>query len=240
MHLGPDKKIYVDHGLQCTNIHVINSPNIRGTECDFQMNGIPIPTLHSGTIPNINTYRLGPLDDSDCDTLGIDNNPVSRFWYEQDSSDFLTAQFWDVSYFRPEEWRWDFGDGNTSDDRHPVHDFAEKGIYDVCLTVSNENSSNTSCQTLNLGTTSTTDNHINIDFSVFPNPTEGLIRCHLKDYLPESGKMKFYSSAGQIVMIEEIRVGVKVMDISHLDSGTYIYQVLDGQDILNTGKIIKY
>lgn len=240
MQVGPDNKVYIGQGTQCSNIHVINSPNIRGPDCDFQLNGVPIPTYHWATIPNVNTYRLGPLDGSDCDTLGIDNHPVSRFWYEQDSSDFLTAQFWDVSYFRPEEWRWDFGDGNTSDDRHPVHDFAEKGIYDVCLTVSNENSSNTSCQTLNLGTTSTTDNHINIDFSVFPNPTEGLIRCHLKDYLPESGKMKIYNSTGQISMVEDIRVGVKVIDISHLDSGTYIYQVLDGIEILKTGKIVKY
>ena len=240
MQLGPDNRIYVAQGVQCSHIHIINRPDVRGTNSDFQLNAVPVPTFHAPTIPNVNTYRLGPLDDSGCDTLGIDNNPVSRFWYEQDSSDFLTAQFWDVSYFRPEEWHWDFGDGNTSMDKHPVHSYADKGIYEVCLTISNENSRNTSCQTLNIGTTSSTSIQIDINFSVFPNPTEGLIRCHLKDYLPESGKIKIYDTAGEITVIEDLRVGVKVIDISHLDLGTYIYQVLDGIEILKTGKIVKF
>lgn len=32
---------------------------------------------------------------------------------------------------------WDFGDGNTSNDGNPQHEFAEPGIYEVCLTVGN-------------------------------------------------------------------------------------------------------
>ena len=240
LQLGPDNKIYIGIGTQCTAIHIINRPNVRGVDCDFQQSAVPIPTFHGATIPNVNTYRLGPLDGSACDTLELDNNPVSRFWYEQDSTDFLTAQFWDVSYFRPEQWSWDFGDGNTSSDIHPIHQFDEKGTYEVCLTVSNENNSNTSCQTLNIGTTSTTENNIDIDFTIFPNPTKGLVRCHLKNYLPESGKIKIYNTAGQFFKIEEIRVGVKILDISNLDSGTYIYQFLEGKEILKTGKIVKF
>ena len=95
LQLAPDNKIYIGRTSQCFDIHVINHPNRAGVACDVQRNAIKLPTYTDGTIPNFNTYRLGPLDGSSADTLGLDNNPVSRFWYEQDSIDFLTSQFWD-------------------------------------------------------------------------------------------------------------------------------------------------
>jgi gliding motility-associated-like protein len=36
------------------------------------------------------------------------------------------------------EYEWHFGDGNTSDEPHPVHEYAESGVYDVSLHVTNE------------------------------------------------------------------------------------------------------
>lgn len=35
-------------------------------------------------------------------------------------------------------WLWDFGDGATSDEQNPVHEYAEAGLYDVTLTVTND------------------------------------------------------------------------------------------------------
>ncbi|MFN0033995.1 MAG: PKD domain-containing protein, partial [Saprospiraceae bacterium] len=32
-------------------------------------------------------------------------------------------------------WNWDFGDGNTSKEQNPTHDFVASGNYSVCLTV---------------------------------------------------------------------------------------------------------
>jgi len=42
-------------------------------------------------MPTFKTLRLGPIDGSTCDTLGLDNNPVSRFRYEQDCVDYLAV-----------------------------------------------------------------------------------------------------------------------------------------------------
>ncbi len=36
------------------------------------------------------------------------------------------------------EYRWDFGDGQTSAQQHPAHVYAKEGIYKVCLTVNNK------------------------------------------------------------------------------------------------------
>lgn len=35
----------------------------------------------------------------------------------------------------PTAWHWDFGDGASSDERNPVHDYLVPGVYDVRLTV---------------------------------------------------------------------------------------------------------
>jgi len=44
--------------------------------------------------------------------------------------------FTDESLGLVDTWSWDFGDGATSADPHPVHDYASPGIYTVALTVS--------------------------------------------------------------------------------------------------------
>ncbi|RMG66968.1 MAG: PKD domain-containing protein, partial [Bacteroidetes bacterium] len=36
------------------------------------------------------------------------------------------------------QWTWDFGDGATSTDQHPVHTFASPGVYPVSLVVEND------------------------------------------------------------------------------------------------------
>lgn len=45
------------------------------------------------------------------------------------------VEFYDVSRGDPQAWLWDFGDGETSDEKEPTHIFAETGDYDVRLTI---------------------------------------------------------------------------------------------------------
>ena len=55
----------------------------------------------------------------------------------------LEVNFTDESTGNPTSWLWTFGDGNTSDEENPVHQYDEAGEYDVSLTVSNDAGSNT-------------------------------------------------------------------------------------------------
>jgi len=238
MQQAPDNKIYISLAEQCNDIHVIDFPNVRGPDCQVRQNAIYIPTFAMGTIPNFNTLRLGPLDGSPCDTLDLNNEPVSRFWYEQDSVDFLSLQFWDVSYYRPESWRWAFGDGTISFEQHPTHTYAENGAYNVCLTVSNENSSNTSCQTLYLGVSSTLETEHKADISLFPNPTEGRTRLLISDYLPQEAQVLVYSISGDLVYSQKVKGGANGLDLSGLASGTYVYEVRDGGVFMGGGKVV--
>ncbi|WP_245618902.1 PKD domain-containing protein [Methanogenium cariaci] len=49
----------------------------------------------------------------------------------------LTVTFTDRTTGGPEEWCWEFGDGTTSTEQHPVHTYMTAGTRTVCLTVKN-------------------------------------------------------------------------------------------------------
>jgi YVTN family beta-propeller protein len=54
----------------------------------------------------------------------------------------LTVSFTDQSTGSPTSWKWNFGDGNTSTDKNPMHTFDKNGLYSISLSVSNANGSN--------------------------------------------------------------------------------------------------
>jgi len=49
----------------------------------------------------------------------------------------LAVRFTDTSAGNPTAWLWDFGDGATSTEQHPVHTYTAAGTYTVNLTVEN-------------------------------------------------------------------------------------------------------
>ncbi len=50
----------------------------------------------------------------------------------------LEVTFTDLSTGDIDSWLWDFGDGNTSTDENPVHEYTTDGTFTVSLTVTNE------------------------------------------------------------------------------------------------------
>ena len=239
LQLGADQKIYSAIAGTCHFMHRIERPNEKGIDCKVTERALTLPTFHFGTIPNFNTRRLGPLDGSEYDTLGIDNLPISRFWYEQDSTDYLSVQFWDVSYYRPEMWQWNFGDGESSTDRSPVHSYNEKGIYEVCLTVSNENDSHTSCQEINIGTSAINQQPKEYAISLFPNPVEEYTRLLIHDYLPENARMIIYDASGKKVHSVKVHGGENNIYLGGLGQGVYVYEILDVGVWVYGGKFVK-
>ena len=239
MRRGPDGKIYIALPGQGHHLHIIHSPDLPADLCRPEQNAIRMPTFTLGTLPTHNTLRLGPLDGSSCDTLGLDNNPVSRFRYEQDTLDFMDISFVDLSYFEPTRWEWNFGDGTSSIEPSPFHAYDEDGIYEVCLTVSNENSSDISCDTLFLGVSSLDDQTEDRHITLFPNPVETVTRVAIHDYLPQAAVIRIFNQSGQLVQIAALGGVTTTVDMSALTSGIYVYEVWDGEKRLSGGKVFK-
>jgi hypothetical protein len=239
MGLAPDGRIYISPAsLEAKYLGVIEYPHLEGVQSEVRQQYIETPTFFSRTMPNNPNYRLGPLDGSPCDTLGLDNHPVAKFRYAPDTIDVQHIRFTDLSYYRPEKWYWDFGDGRSSRERYPIHRYERGGEYEVCLTVSNENSSNTTCRTLIIGT-SEPGEISRVELSLYPNPVRDQLLVIIGEYIPRQGKLYMYDSSGRLVRTERVYHGWNSIDVSQLAAGIYFYRVMDGGSELGSGKIVK-
>jgi hypothetical protein len=79
MQLGPDGKIYIAGG-PTRFLHTIDNPDEGGIACNVNQHSVQLPSINAYSIPNFPNFRLGPIDGSISDSLGIDviNNIEDR------------------------------------------------------------------------------------------------------------------------------------------------------------------
>ncbi len=109
IQLAPDEKIYLCY--PSWYLGVINRPNIKGAGCNFQKEQADV---------SFNLAYLGlPAFIND-----LSFNPNNGFNYSILDSCSGNVQFLGTSTMNGVlQWRWDFGDGTTSDIQNPVHLF---------------------------------------------------------------------------------------------------------------------
>jgi len=145
LELGPDGMIYGRplNGQKC--MHRIKHPERGGVACEFEQNYYQLEFGYVN-MPHFPNFRLGPVDGSTCDTLGLNNQPLAGWRYDHTGG--TGVDFISVSWYEPTAWLWDFGDGTQSSTRNPSHSFPGPGAYEVCLLVSNQYGSDTKCKTV--------------------------------------------------------------------------------------------
>lgn len=238
LQLAPDGKIYMSCNNGTTVWHVIHHPNEKGKACDFEQQGLKFPYRVGFGLPKFPNYRLGPLDGSPCDTLGIDNNPIAKFrWEKPDTTNPLKVSFVDLSYYEPAEWLWEFETGVISRDTSPEYTFSEAGVYDVCLTVSNANSSHRTCKTIPIGITTMSEEISLSDIKIYPNPASDAINIHLPIYF-KSGSLEVFDLEGKKMFSENLTFSGNRFDISGLPQGVYAFRIKNQEAVLETGKLI--
>ncbi|MBK9733898.1 MAG: T9SS type A sorting domain-containing protein [Saprospiraceae bacterium] len=246
--LAPDGKLYgCSPAGSNLHWHRMEYPEEAGEKCQVTQHAIRLPTFVARGTPNYPNYHLGPLDGSNCDTLGLNNHPIAKYRYEADTLNHLKVRFTDLSYYRPETWSWDFGDDSPRvSTRHTYHSFKVNGTYNVCLTVSNENSVNTVCRTITIGTSSSEDNETSTtpDITLFPNPVEDMLLITIGEYIPEHGQLTVYDINGRQVISQRVYYGHNNVDMTQLPAGTYIVRIVDlgsaGKSILiREEKVVK-
>ncbi|MDX2280321.1 MAG: PKD domain-containing protein, partial [Saprospiraceae bacterium] len=184
-------------------------------------------------------YRLGPLDGSSCDTLGIDNLPIAWWRSERDTLEPRMVYFHDLSYYEPATWSWDFGDGLPgSSERHPQHTFPAPGNYEVCLTVSNANGSNTLCRTLHFNASSAQNPDIVERISVSPNPFRERLAVAMSINL-RSPVIRLYNHTGRLVRVEQLYFGITEIETGALPAGMYFWEVTAAGEPIKSGKLMK-
>jgi hypothetical protein len=91
---------------------------------------------------------LGELNDGNLLTIGDDDFIYKHKWnydfntvmaeFDHKLVDDNKFEFTDLSEGPIKSWKWNFGDGATSTERNPIHQYASSGNYMVLLTATNE------------------------------------------------------------------------------------------------------
>jgi hypothetical protein len=236
--LGLDGNIYIATTSATDVMHIIHDPDFPEEASRLEQHGIQLPRLNNGTIANHPHYRLGPIDGSSCDTLGIDNFPIANFRHETFTD---AVHFRDLSAGAPNDWYWTFGDGESSSEKHNNHIYDSGGLYEVCLTVSNQNGSDTWCDSVQILTTSAVEQQeLSIESSIFPNPSEGLVLLQTEQNLPPDSHFKVYDQAGRLVFDKELQSGFDKQNIEmyNLSNGMYFYEILLSDFVIGKGKLV--
>lgn len=70
----------------------------------------------------------------------IFNECQASFYYMQTNPLTYNISFQDASFIQADSWLWDFGDGTTSTEQNPTHQYPGEGLYDVNLTITSGDS----------------------------------------------------------------------------------------------------
>lgn len=92
-------------------------------------------TVNMASTPAATTTAPTPVHTSD-DIYGTTSPTKASFTYTPDLGPVpLVVRFQDTSTGSPTTWRWDFGDGTTSNLKNPVHTYSLPGDYVVLLSI---------------------------------------------------------------------------------------------------------
>ncbi|MFK7981111.1 MAG: PKD domain-containing protein, partial [Saprospiraceae bacterium] len=130
----------------------INATNAVGNPLyDFGIGITPNPFIIGITA---GTKTFGIIDGNNCradTTFTIEalapNPPTAAF---NSTSLGLVATFTDQSLNDPTSYLWKFGDGITSDQASPIHQYPDTGAYEVCLITTNPCDVDSICQTIRI------------------------------------------------------------------------------------------
>ncbi|MFN0175333.1 MAG: PKD domain-containing protein [Saprospiraceae bacterium] len=236
---GPDGKLYIWAGGSAY-MHIIDFPNRSGSDCNIRQRAIQLPGICFGPSLYYPNYRLGPIDESSCDTLGIDNLPSALFRYDiEDTLNPLQVTFTDVSSYLPTAWHWDFGDGAMSQDTNPVHTYALPGTYNVCLIVSNAFAADTFCRQVTVGTTGIHELPALPHAAVMPNPFSSELRVQLPALVGVSPHFVLYDLFGREVKSAWLRDFDTYLSLSQLPAGMYVWQLRWNGVVTQSGRVVK-
>lgn len=241
MQLAADGKIYIASGGSVHKMSVINDPDKAGKACDVSQMSIDLPAYNYQCVNKFPYYRLGPLEGSGCDTLGIKNIPIAKFRYVKDPNIPGQVDFIDLSDYNPTTWLWDFGDGEQSPEPRPLHSYKKTGIYKVCLTVTNKYGSDTYCKTLDCTTATEEEIPSHVAFQLYPNPVKDILMLKLSEAVNQNLVVKIRDLNGRTIFQERLsfQSGFNTLNIAQIGSGMYFIEVSNPKEILYHNKFIK-
>jgi len=152
----------------------------------------------------------------------------------------LQIQFIDSTVPIPDNWYWDFGDGNTSAQQFPIHTYDSMGVYTVTLqTNSNIGCGDSLAIPINVTTYIKDTKQNRNQIKIYPNPFSNSVTIIFDNKKRKEAALKLYNSIGQLVLqIDYITTGEIKIEKNRLKNGIYFFNLLKDNEFVGQGKII--
>ncbi|MFK7808980.1 MAG: PKD domain-containing protein, partial [Saprospiraceae bacterium] len=132
-------------------------------------------------------------------------------------------------------YSWDFGDGNTSTEENPSHTYDSSGEYTITLTTTNDCGTSMTTETIMI-TISSTELPASVEsFDLYPNPTNGSFNLEIEATPTDILRVQLFDIVGRKMMQQPFDFHTGKLshqfDVRELASGTYVLQVLMGDEV---------
>ena len=117
-------------------------------------------------------------------------------------------------------YHWNFGDGTTSTDQNPTHQYPQPGTYTVELIASSDCNSDTLTAEIVVSTVGVDENQ-EAFFEVYPNPVSLTLEIRSNN----TGTAQLYDSKGILVKNIELTSQNTLINIENLEKGVYFIQL---------------
>ncbi len=239
-YLPPTAGFLASDSIVCQNAPVTFTSTATGGdlsyEWDFGVGAEPPAAFGAGpvtvvySVPGIANPTLTVSNNLGFSTLEsqveVDPLPVASFDYSLSGT---SVSFQNTSQAGM-AFLWDLGDGNFSLSESPQHTYAQPGVYQVTLSVTNLCGTTTSSQEVDvLVGTSQVSAPVGISFDLNPNPSSGAIRLEVRSAVDREVTVRLLSVTGQVLLQQAgiVRQGLQVWTLGaeELPAGVYLVEL---------------
>jgi PKD repeat protein len=211
----------VTNGIDTLIVRIDNDVDIFNesvpTDSILNWTGIGSQYSSSSSGPFTDGYQLFPRYKAD---MVPTMEPIADWSY---TTTTLTVDFKDSSTSDcSTTYNWDFGDGNTSALENPSHTYTVKGVYYVCLTVTNIAGSSTKCDTIVVGPVGFSDPINNSNYSIYPIPSSGMLFMESDQPIV---RYELMTLSGKLVQFDNVNDLKTQTDLSALPNGLYLVKL---------------
>jgi hypothetical protein len=197
-------------------------------------------TVYTKANTNYNTSRSNTANNASIVpiylTADFNADVMSGIWPIQ-------VNFTDQSTGSPNQWHWNFGDGNTSNLKHPQHTYNNTGLYSVSLVACN----GLVCDTLlkpnyiNVLPNGLVEVGIEMSAKIYPNPNDGEFTLEINDLSKHKLQLHIYNMIGAEVFYDEFEshgLTTKKLNLQTLPKGVYFVHLNTSEKVVYTGKVV--
>ncbi len=177
----------------------------------------------------------------------LPNTNTIRDTFYMNTDDSVQVQFYNNNAY-VNSWQWDFGDGETDTIQKPLHTYYNPGIYTIGLTILHNHNLCAKICTLTVDKTITILDNTgikdfnagNLNFKLYPNPSDNSFTIEAYIAADDKGIIKIYGLKGQLLKKLVLKKGSNKTMVHTLGwrKGIYVCNLVINGKVVKSEKMV--